>query len=132
MQHRSWQEADIKIGIRAGGSVVGVFIVARQDERRQGFVAYIRTGWARGFLPLRTFRDRSDRVYRSLDKLVSLIRNEFRYAGEISLFAAGDEGLRRFRALVPAEQAPLLETETSKHEVPDAADAKGGRRPRQE
>ena len=110
--------------------MVGVFIVARKDGRRQGFVAYIRAGWARGFLPLRTFRDRSDRVYRSLDKLVSLIRDEFRYTGEISLFAAGDEGLRRFRALLPTDQASLLETETSKHEVL-AADATGARRPNQ-
>ena len=39
---------------------------------------------------LRTFRDRSDRVFRSLDKLVSLLREEFHYRGEISLFVAGD------------------------------------------
>ena len=130
MQHRTWQEADIKAGIRAGGSIVGVFIVARKDGRGKGFVAYIRAGWARGFLPLRTFRDRSDRVFRSLDKLVSLIRDEFRYAGEISLYAAGDEGLRRFRALLPADQSPLLEAETTKHEVPDA-DPRGERRPSQ-
>jgi hypothetical protein len=130
LQHRSWQEADLKAGIRAGGFIVGVFIVARKDGRRQGFVAYIRAGWTRGFLPLRTFRDRSDRVFRSLDKLVSLLRDEFRYAGEITLFAAGDEGLRRFRALLPADRALLLEAETSKHEVPDA-DARGRRKPTQ-
>jgi len=115
LQHRSWQEADIKAGIRAGGSVVGIFIVARKDERGEGFVAYIRTGWARGFRPLRKFRHKSDRVFRSLDKLVRLIRDEFHYTGEIALYPAGDEGLRRFRALLPSDQAPL-ETETTTHE----------------
>ena len=127
MQHRSWQEADIKTGSRAGGSVVGVFIIARRDERGQGFVAYIRADWARGFRPLRTFRDRSDRVFRSLDNLVSLIRDEFRYSGEISLFVAADEGLRRFRALLPADQPPLLFTETSAREIADASAAQGKR-----
>jgi hypothetical protein len=119
LENRSWQEADIKAGIRAGGSVVGVFIIARTDERGPGFIAYIRAGWARGFKPLRTFRDRSDRVYRSLDKLVSLLRDEFHYSGEISLFVAGDQGLRRFRALLPADLA-ALGLETSQHDLPEA------------
>ena len=119
MQHRSWQEADIKAGIRAGGSVGAVFIITRNDERGPGFIAYIRAGWARGFRPLRTFRDRSDRVFRSLDKLVSLLRDEFQYSGEISLFVAGDESLRRFRALLPADLA-ALGIETSTHDVPEA------------
>ena len=115
-QHQSWEEADLRAGIRAAGSVVGVFIVARKDERREGFVAYIQTGWARGFRPL---RNRADRVFRSLAKLVRFIREEFRYAGEIVLYSAGDESLRRFRALLPSDQAPL-EMETTTHEVADA------------
>lgn len=127
MQHRSWQEADIKAGIRAGGSVGAVFIIARKDERGQGFIAYIRAGWARGFRPLRTFRDRSDRVFRSLDKLVSLLRDEFHYSGEITLFVSGDESLRRFRALLPVDLA-ALGIETSKDEVPEA-DAGGDEPP---
>lgn len=119
MQRRSWQEADIKAGIRAGGSVEGVFVIARNDERGLGYIAYIRAGWARGFRPLRTFRDRSDRVFRSLDKLVNLLRDEFHYSGEISLFVAGDENLRRFRALLPADLA-ALGIETSKQDVSEA------------
>jgi hypothetical protein len=119
LQHRSWQEADIKAGIRAGGSVEGVFIIARNDERGLGYIAYIRAGWARGFRALRTFRDRSDRVFRSLDKLVSLLREEFQYHGEISLFVAGDESLRRFRALLPTDLA-ALGIEASKPDVPEA------------
>jgi hypothetical protein len=107
LRHQSWQEADIKAGLRDGGAVVGVFVVARAEPRRVGFVAYIRADWARGFRPLRTFRDRSDRIFRSLDKLVGLLRDDFHYSGEITLFVAGDESLRRFRALLPTDMAAL-------------------------
>jgi hypothetical protein len=107
LRHQSWQEADIKAGLRDGGAVVGVFVVARAEPRGAGFAAYIRTDWARGFRPLRTFRDRSDRIFRSLDKLVGLLRDDFHYSGEITLFVAGDESLRRFRALLPADLAAL-------------------------
>jgi hypothetical protein len=100
-----------------------VFIIARTDERGAGYVAYMRAGWARGFKPLRTFRDKSDRVFRSLDKLVDLLRNEFQYRGEISLFVAGDEDLRRFRGLLPADLAALgLETPEKNTSETEAGD----------
>lgn len=103
MGQQTWQEADLKGGIQAGGNVLGVFIICRTDERGRGFIPYIRTSWGRGFRPMRTYRDRSDRVFRSLDKLVGLIRDDFRYQGEISLFVAGDDGLRRYRTLFPPD-----------------------------
>jgi len=70
-------------------------------------VAYFRTDFARGFLPLKAFRGKSERVYKSVDSLLGLIRDDFGYAGEISLFLAGDEALRRFKALLPAERGAL-------------------------
>lgn len=122
MGQRTWQEADIKGGVQKGGSVLGVLIICRNDERGSGFIPYIRANWARGFRPLRTYRDRSDRVFRSLDKLVALIREEFRYSGEISLFVTGDAGLRRYRTLLPTDRS-ALPTASDEHAVPDA-DAK--------
>jgi hypothetical protein len=107
LDQRTWQEADIKGGVQNGGSVQAVFIVFRTDERGNGFIPYLRASWSRGFRPLRTYRGRSDRVYRSLDRLVGLIRQEFRYDGEISLFGSGDPGLQRYRTLLPAERAAL-------------------------
>jgi hypothetical protein len=113
---RTWQEADIKGGVQTGGSLLGVFVICRNDERGNGFIPYIRTNWARGFRPLRTYRDRSDRVFRSLDKLVALIREDFGYLGEISLFVAGDAELRRYRTLLPTDRDALA-TLSEKHAV---------------
>jgi hypothetical protein len=103
----SYESADIKAGLAAGGRILGIFIVSRPTAEGVGHVAYVRTDFGRGFLPLRSFRAKSDRVYKSVDSLLGLIRDDFGYTGEISLFLAGDEALRRFRSLLPAEIGAL-------------------------
>jgi hypothetical protein len=70
-------------------------------------MAYLRTSWTRGFLPLQTYRGRSDRALKSLDRRVSLLRDDFRYNGEISLFTPEDPELKRFRILLPTDRAAL-------------------------
>jgi hypothetical protein len=103
----SFQEADIRDGVASGGRLSGVFIICRPEERGGGWVLYLRTSWTRGYRPLRTFRDRSDRVFKDLGRLVLLVRNDFCYSDEISLFKAGDEALRRYRSLLPVDLADL-------------------------
>lgn len=108
MPNRNFQEADIKAGVRKGQKVLGVFLITREDDKGPLYVTYLRTSWTRGFLPLRTFRDKADRVYRDLDKLLCLLREDFAYPGEVSIFLAGDDALRRFRALLPTDRQALL------------------------
>jgi hypothetical protein len=103
----SYETADIKAGLARGGKILGIFIVSRRTAEGFGHVAYFRTDFARGFLPLKAFRGKSERIYKSVDSLFGLIRDDFGYTGEISLFLAGDEALRRFRALLPAERHAL-------------------------
>ena len=105
---RNFQEADIKAGVRKGEKVLGAFLITREDHKGPLYVTYLRTSWTRGFLPLRTFRDKADRVYRDLDKLLALLRKDFAYPGEVSIFVAGDVALRRFRALLPTDRQALL------------------------
>ena len=105
---RNFQEADIKAGVRKSEKVLGVFLITREDDKGSLYVTYLRTSWTRGFLPLRTFRDKADRVYRDLDKLLALLRKDFAYQGEVSIFLAGDAALRRFRALLPTDRQALL------------------------
>jgi len=107
LARRTWQEADIKSGLQEGGSVQAVFVICRDQPRGKRWMAYLRTSWTRGFLPLQTFRGRSDRAFRSLDRLVSFLREDFRYEGEISLFMPSDPGLKRFRILLPTDRAAL-------------------------
>lgn len=120
MPSKAFQEGEIKTGVRSGGHVVGVFVIARSEVRGEGFIAYIRADWARGFRALRTSRDKGDRVYRDLTRLVALIRTEFAYPGEISLFTAGDPALRRFRLLLPTDK-DAFSSEAAKVEVLDGA-----------
>ena len=50
------------------------FVICRDQPRGKRWMAYLRASWTRGFLPLQTFRGRSDRAFRSLDRLVSFLQ----------------------------------------------------------
>jgi hypothetical protein len=97
------QEGDIQAGLKSGGHVHGSFIVERRATDGPVYVVYLRTSWKRGFHALRTYRDRSDRVYRDLGRLLRLIRDEFQFQGPVTIFVAGDPELQRFRALLPQD-----------------------------
>jgi hypothetical protein len=106
---KSYESADIKAGLAEGGRILGIFIVSRQTAAGVGHVAYFRTDFGRGFLPFKSFRGKSERIYKSVDSLLSLIRDDFGYTGEISIFLAGDKALRRFKTLLPAERGALAQ-----------------------
>jgi hypothetical protein len=94
------RESDIQAGLREGGRLRSIFVVERSSPNGAKYVAYFRRTWKRGFHALQTYRGKSDRVYRDLDRLLRLVRDEFRYTGSIALFVAGDPDLQRFRALL--------------------------------
>jgi len=104
---KSYESADIKAALAAGGRILGIFIVSRRTADGVGHVAYFRTDFGRGFLPFKSFRGKSERVYKSVDSLLGLIRDDFGYTGEVSIFLAGDKALRRFKTLLPAERGAL-------------------------
>jgi hypothetical protein len=106
---KSYESADIKAGLAEGGRILGIFIVSRQTAVGVGHVAYFRTDFGRGFLPFKSFRGKSERIYKSVDSLLGLIRDDFGYTGEISIFLAGDKALRRFKTLLPAERGALAQ-----------------------
>jgi hypothetical protein len=103
-----FEEADVRSGLAGGGRIPGIFIVERMLPNGPGYIAYLRTTWKRGFHAFQTYRGRSDRVYRDLDRLVRLIRDEFEYGGPITLSIAGAPELRRFRALLPRDSGGTL------------------------
>ena len=99
------QEGDIALGLAEGGRILGIFVVERALPAGPGYIAYVRTSWKRGFHALRTYRDRSDRMYRDLDRLVHLIRDAFQFSGPVTLHVAGAPELRRFRTPLPRDSA---------------------------
>lgn len=92
------QEGEIKQAIEEGGHIRNVLIVSKLVGKHTEYLAYIRPSWRRHFLPLRTWQDRADRTYRDLNRLLTLIRVDFGYAGVVPLYVAGDSDLARYKA----------------------------------
>jgi hypothetical protein len=121
---KSYEPADIKVGLAEGGRILGIFIASRRTADDVDHVAYFRTDFGRGFLPFRSFRGKSDRVYKSVDSLLGLIRDDFEYTGEISIFLAGDKALRRrFKSLLPAERGALAQEDVALSFEPPGSNA---------
>jgi len=99
-----FQEGDIKAGLANGGRILNALVVCRTTDDGFEHVPYLRASWCRGFRPLRTWADRGDRTYRDLNRLVSLVREDFGYSGYIILFKAGDAGLARYAAIAPHDR----------------------------
>ena len=115
-----FEEADIKAGLRDGGTVLQAFIVIRPPPRPKsgkvgptdvGYVAYFRCSWRRGYHILKTFRRKMDKVYigLGLTRLVWLIQEEFGYRDPLVLYRAGSGGLQRFADLQPMDRGTLPE-----------------------
>jgi hypothetical protein len=100
------QEGEIKQGVENGGHVRNVLVVSKCVGKHVEHLAYIRLSWKRDFLPLRIWGDKSDRTYRDLDRLLMLIRTDFRYLGVIPIYIAGHSELARYKALLGLEGAP--------------------------
>ena len=98
------QEGEIKQGLEEGGHIRNVLVVSRGEGKRTEHLAYFRPSWRRDFLPLRTWADEGDRMYRDLDRLLTLIREDFAYCGVIPLYLAGDPGLRKYKVPLAHER----------------------------
>lgn len=98
-----FEEADIRAGLREGGSILSAFIVGRPAHMRSDveYVAYLRTSWRRGYHILQTRRKRTDKIYMGagLGRLVWLLRQEFGFLAPLTLYEAGGDALQRFVGL---------------------------------
>ena len=101
-----YDEADIRTGLRDGGSILQAFIVLRPSSDGGGavdaeYVCYVRTSWRRGYRIMQVARHKRDKVYMGsgLGRLVWLLRKEFGYGGPLVLYDAGCEHLQRFAGL---------------------------------
>ncbi|MCK8786572.1 hypothetical protein M0638_19540 [Roseomonas sp. NAR14] len=111
MGGKGLQEADLREGLREGGKVLGWLVVARGDGPDVEYAIYIRPSWTRGYRILRTWRDKEDRTFRSLDKLFKL-PSAFNYHAPITVYPQGCPELHKFRGVlardggVPASDGP--------------------------
>lgn len=106
MGGKGLQEADLREGIRQGGHIRGWIVVARGDGPEVEYAIYIRPIWARGYRILRTWRDKEDRTFRSLDKLFKLPVS-FNYHAPITVYPQGCPELRKFRGVLARDGGVL-------------------------
>ena len=97
-------ERDIRAGLLGGGYIRNVLVVRRVVPLPIEHIAYLRVSWHRGFLPMRTWLGESDRTYRDLNRLITLIVDDFGYSGPIVLYSAGDPNLARYRAMAAGDR----------------------------
>ncbi len=123
-----YDEADIRAGLRDGGSILQAFVVLRPSNPSDGpldaeYVCYVRTDWRRGYKILQVFRHKGDKVYMGsgVGRLIWLLRREFNYNGPLIFYNAGCEHLQRFAGLRPLDHGRPAEEESG---PPRAASAK--------
>lgn len=100
------QEGEIKQAIQEGGHVRNVFVVSKCVGKHTEHLAYIRPSWRRDFLPLKTWQDKGDRTYRDLDRLLILIRVDFKYRGVVPVYIVGDPELARYKSAAQEGKPP--------------------------
>jgi hypothetical protein len=100
----AFEESHLRAGIKAGGQILGAFIVARSEAE---FVIYMRPTWGRGrgFKIVRTWRGASgDRSFKNLQSAWLFVR-KFGFSGQVMIYPPGDPELRGFVGVDPQDLA---------------------------
>ena len=93
------QEAELRTCLKLGGQLQGLLVVARSGLDATEYAIYVRPSWTRGYRILRTWRDKDDRTFRSLDRLFKLPVS-FGYHAAITIYPAGCPELQKFRGVL--------------------------------
>jgi hypothetical protein len=90
--------------LRRGGVVASVLVVERSNAEPRLYVAYLHVSWERGWRVLRTYRDKDDRTYRDLNRLIQYVRDELGYEGSLTLLRPDSAELGRFPVVAARER----------------------------
>ncbi len=71
--------------LKDNGHITGVIVEARGGVRQAKYAALFSTSWRSGYCILHKNWPSVPRLYRDLDRLLALIRLDYRYTGEITL-----------------------------------------------
>lgn len=98
--------AEIMRGLAEGGYIRGITVEAQNRASRTPFYAvYVLTTWRPGYSLFNIAFPHRPRFFRDLDRLMELIRFEFRFEGEVSIRLAGDrvgQKIGRLRSVPPS------------------------------
>lgn len=85
--------ADIVEWVAKGGYLRSVIIEAQgEKERRPWYAVYVLASWRPGYCIFHVHWPARPRLFRDLDRLMALIRFEFRYEGTVAVRLASEGG----------------------------------------
>lgn len=88
----STTHAEIVEGIAAGGYIRGVMVEAQEpDSRAPWYALYVLTSWRKGYSVFHIAYPARPRLFRDLDRLMEMLRFEFRFRGAVSVRLAGEQ-----------------------------------------
>ena len=96
-QARTWlrkapaiQHSEVADHIEQGGCLRGVVLEAQDDGPTPSYAAYLLSSWRRGYSVLHLESSTRPRLFRSLDRLLALVRVEYAFRGTIALCLASE------------------------------------------
>lgn len=99
-------EGELRAGLRDGGRITGVLVVARTVDQAIEFTPYFLLSWRRGYFRIARWRG-GERRYREFHRLLGMLR-EFGWADCVPVYDAADPKLLRVRAVARAMGLPPL------------------------
>jgi hypothetical protein len=119
------QEAEIQDHLRDDERIVGMVVVERSGRAGTEFAPYLATTWRHGYCILRTAKNRSDRTYKDLNRLIQFAR-ECGYVGSVTVYAAGAEELRQLDGIRADDLYAARADDLIADSIDDRASASGG------
>jgi len=90
-------EGDLRAGLRGGGRITGVIVVARPVDAAIEYTPYLLLSWHRGYHRIARWRG-GERRWREFDRVLRLLR-ELGWADAVPVYDATDPKLLRVRAI---------------------------------
>jgi hypothetical protein len=88
--------AEIVQGIADGGYIRGVMVEAQEPENRPPrYAVYILTTWRTGYRVFHIAYPARPRLFKDLDRLMEMLRFEFRFRGVVGVRLAGEQIAQR-------------------------------------
>lgn len=99
-------EGELRAGLRDGGRITGVLVVARTEDGALEFTPYFLLSWRRGYYRIARWRG-GERRYREFHRLLGMLR-ELGWVDCVPVYDAADPKLLRIRAVARAMGLPPL------------------------
>lgn len=99
-------EGDLRAGLRTGGRITGVLVVARTEDEAIEFTPYFLLSWRRGYYHIARWRG-GERRYREFHRLFAMLR-ELGWTECVPVYDAADPKLLRVRAVARAMGLPPI------------------------